>query len=125
MMRLSSGAAGQAARRSALLGAAAACGAALAAPAADAERGRQLLAQYQCGTCHRIPGVEAADGRLAADLARYGSRSYISGRIPLSAAALERWVVEPQALVPATAMPSMGVSAADARHIAAYLLALR
>jgi cytochrome c2 len=38
---------------------------------------------------------------------------------------LERWIVDPPALVPATAMPSVGVAEHDARNMAAYLLSLR
>lgn len=91
----------------------------------DAERGRNLLAQYQCGSCHTIPGVPSAGGRLAPSLKSFGLRSYIAGRIANRADLLERWIVQPQALVPGTLMPAMGVSPADARDIAAYLLQLK
>jgi len=92
--------------------------------AAQVERGRQLLAQYQCGSCHAIPGVDAARGAAGPPLDIFGRRSYIAGHLPNSPDMLARWIVAPSALVPGTAMPSMGVSAADARDIAAYLLAL-
>jgi cytochrome c len=91
----------------------------------DAERGRKLLAQYQCGSCHTIPGVPAAGGRQGPSLQSFGLRSYIAGRVVNRPELLERWIAQPQALVPGTAMPSMGVSAEDARHMAAYLLELR
>jgi cytochrome c1 len=55
----------------------------------------------------------------------FGLRSYIAGRIPNGRAALERWIVDPPSLVPGTLMPNLGVSAAEAHDIAAYLGALR
>lgn len=89
------------------------------------ERGRVLLAQYQCGSCHAIPGVASAGGRVAQPLAAWGARSYIAGRLPNRADVLARWIVAPAALVPGTLMPSMGVAPADAQAMAAYLLSLR
>ena len=93
-------------------------------PAADPRRGQRLLAQYQCGSCHAIPGVEAARGSQGPSLRAFGKRSYIAGHIPNRPDALARWLVAPSALVPDTAMPSMGVSLADARDMAAYLRGL-
>ena len=92
-------------------------------PGGDVERGKLLLAQYQCGACHRIPEVAAARGTLGPALDSYGRRSYIAGQIPNRPDALARWLVEPSAMKPGTAMPAMGVSAADARDMAAYLYA--
>ena len=88
---------------------------------ADAAKGQRLLAQYQCGSCHAIPGVAAARGMQGPSLEAFGKRSYIAGRIPNRADALARWISAPQSLVPDTAMPNMGVSNADARDMAAYL----
>lgn len=93
-------------------------------PGADAVRGKLLLAQYQCGSCHQIPGVAAARGTLGPALESYGRRSYIAGQIPNHPDALARWIVDPASMKPGTAMPAMGVSAADARDMAAYLYAL-
>ena len=90
----------------------------------DAVLGQRLIAQYQCGSCHAIPGVPAARGVSGPSLQAFGKRSYIAGRIPNRPDALAQWLVAPASLVPDTAMPSMGVSQADARHMAAYLWAL-
>ena len=87
-------------------------------------RGKALLAQYQCGSCHAIPGVEAAQGAAGPPLDAFGRRSYIVGHLPNRPAMLARWIESPQALVPGTTMPSMGVSPEDARAMAGYLLAL-
>lgn len=91
----------------------------------DAQRGRVLLAQYQCGSCHSIPGVTASRGEVGPALDSFGRRSYIAGRIPNYPDALVRWIVDPPAMKPGTSMPAMGVSADDARHMAAYLYAQR
>jgi cytochrome c len=88
------------------------------------ERGRALLAQYQCGSCHTIPGVRSARGQVAQPLDAWRRRSYIAGRLPNRADVLARWIVAPAALVPGTTMPSMGVPPADAEAMAAYLLSL-
>ncbi len=88
-------------------------------------RGQRLIAQYQCGACHVIPDVPAARGRIGPTLLRWGGRSYIAGRLPNRADTLARWIADPQALVPGTPMPDMGVSEGDARAIAAYLMSLR
>jgi cytochrome c len=95
------------------------------ADADSVERGRALLAQYQCGSCHTIPGVEDSHGRVAQPLSGWRHRSYIAGRLPNRPDVLARWIAAPQALVPGTAMPSMGVSPEDARAMAAYLFSLR
>ena len=89
------------------------------------ERGRLLLAQYQCGSCHAIPGVPASRGQVAPPLEAFGLRSYIAGRVANRPDALARWIESPQALVPGTAMPSMGASDVDARDMEAYLSSLR
>lgn len=96
-----------------------------AAQGARVERGKALLAQYQCGACHAIPGVPAARGELAQTLRAWGRRSYIAGRLPNRPETLARWIIDPQALVPGTAMPSMGVSPADAQAMADYLFSLQ
>lgn len=98
---------------------------ALAASPRPEQRGRALLWQYQCGTCHAIPGVPASRGQLGPSLADWGSRSYIAGRLPNRPDVLVRWIVQPQALVPATPMPSMGVTPEDAEAMAAYLFSLQ
>lgn len=115
-----------AATTAALLLALAACGpAAPGPPAGDAARGRDLIEQYQCGRCHAVPGVAAARGSLAVTLEGFGARSYIAGRIANRPDTLVAWLVDPPALVPGTLMPNLGVDAAQARDMAAYLATLR
>lgn len=91
----------------------------------NVQRGQELLARYQCGSCHVIPEVPSAAGRSAPTLAAFGQRSYIAGQVPNLPQNLVRWLQDPQALVPDARMPDMGATEADARDMAAYLLTLR
>jgi cytochrome c2 len=93
-------------------------------PGGDAERGLRLIAQYQCGSCHHIPHAPGGGVRAGPPLDGFGNRSYIAGRFPNGPQALQRWLQEPQAMLPGTTMPDLGMSADDARHIAAYLMQL-
>jgi cytochrome c2 len=91
----------------------------------DPARGPDLLRKYGCQTCHTIPGVVGANGLVGPSLAGIATRSYIGGVLPNAPANMLRWVVDPREVDPKTAMPSTGVAASDARHIAAYLYTLR
>ena len=91
----------------------------------DPDRGQRLLERYQCGSCHVIPDVPAAVGRRGPSLARFEQRSYIAGKLPNLPPTLVRWIRDPQALLPGTPMPNMGATEADARDMAAFLLAER
>jgi cytochrome c len=91
----------------------------------DAKLGKRLIEQYQCGSCHEIPGVAAATSSAGPPLLGFGKRSYIAGRIPNLPAALTQWLADPPAMKPGTMMPNLGVSEADARHMAAYLYTLK
>lgn len=90
----------------------------------DPHRGAELIASYGCGSCHTVPGVTGANGLVGPPLTAFGKRSYIAGVLPNNAANLQRWIEDPQAVVPGNAMPNLGVTSIDARDIAAYLLSL-
>ncbi|WP_342116843.1 c-type cytochrome [Pseudoduganella sp. OTU4001] len=89
------------------------------------QQGKRLLAQYQCGSCHRIPDVESARGLAGPSLERFALRSYVAGRWSNRHDWLVRWITSPQSMDPGSFMPNMGVSADDARHMAAYLYTLK
>ena len=93
--------------------------------AGHAERGRALMRTYGCQTCHTIPGVVGADARVGPSLAGIASRSYIGGVLPNTPENMLRWLQDPKAVDSLTAMPNVGVTPSDARHIAAYLYRLR
>jgi cytochrome c2 len=90
----------------------------------DHARGKRMIVAYGCGSCHVIPGVPAAEGRVGPALTDLAERTYIAGRLPNEASALVRWIRTPRAVDPGTAMPDLGVSEKDARDIAAYLYTL-
>jgi cytochrome c2 len=97
-----------------------------AAPAADAQRGRQLAAQYGCNVCHVIPGVEGDHGSLGPSLAGLASRPSISmGAVQNTPANLARFIQDPPSLNPQSSMPPMGIPETDAQDLTAYLLTLK
>lgn len=91
----------------------------------DPERGRGLMRRHGCAGCHEIPGVRGADGRVGPSLDHVAGRLYLAGHLPNSAANMLRWLEDPPAQVPGTAMPRTGLSGTDARDAAAYLYTLR
>lgn len=91
----------------------------------DPTRGSNALRAYGCGACHVIPGVVGAQGQVGPPLTQWALRAYIAGNLPNIPPNLVRWIRDPQAIEPGTAMPSLGVSEAEARDMAAYLYTLR
>ena len=87
--------------------------------------GPPLMRRYGCPTCHVIPGVDGATGRVGPPLAGVASRSYLGGVLPNTPRNMTLWIRDPRAVDSLTAMPNTGVSEGDARHISAYLYTLR
>ena len=87
----------------------------------DPQRGRRAMVQYGCGSCHVIPGIPRAVGRVGPPLGGFAGRTYIAGEIPNTADNLIRWIRVPQEVEPRTAMLNLGVDEQSARDIAAYL----
>jgi cytochrome c2 len=98
-----------------------ACGEAPHSPEGNPENGRLLLRQYGCGSCHRIPGVADADGKVGPPLAGIARRVYLAGVLPNTPENMARWIQGPQQFEPRTAMPNLQVSQAQARDMVAYL----
>jgi cytochrome c1 len=88
-------------------------------------KGRLAIERYGCGACHTIPGVPGARGMVGPPLATVGGRMLIAGMLTNTPQNLVRWIQGPQAVAPGNAMPNLGVSASDARDIAAYLYTRR
>ena len=83
------------------------------------------MSRYGCGGCHTIPGVPGARGKAAPSLAGFAGRLYVGGVAPNNGTNLVRWLVNPRAVHPRTAMPITGISEAEAGSVAAYLRRLR
>lgn len=98
---------------------------AMAMTGGDPERAPQLIRKHGCQVCHTIPGVQGARGKVGPSLETIASRSYLAGNVPNTPENLIKWIADPQAIEPNTAMPDTGVTDQEARDIAAYLYTLR
>ena len=90
----------------------------------DPEQGRLLLRQFACGSCHSIPGVANAGGRVGPPLEGVAKRVYLGGVLPNTPQNMAAFIREPHKADPRTAMPAMGVTEAHARDMVAYLYTL-
>lgn len=91
----------------------------------SAVRGHAAVARYGCGSCHIIPGVDAANGLVGPPLAGFGSREYVAGVLQNTPSNLIRWIENPPAVDEHTVMPNLGVTHQDAIDIAGYLYTLK
>jgi cytochrome c len=91
----------------------------------DPDNGKLLLRQFACGTCHEIPGVAAARGKVGPPLAGVGNRVYLAGVLANTPQNMASFIRSPHKADPKTAMPDMGVGEAHARDMVAYLYTLK
>lgn len=91
----------------------------------NAQQGKQIIQGYGCGACHIIPGVENARGLVGPPLNFFAERTMIAGELPNTPENLVRWLRNPQAVEPNTAMPNLGLSDTQAWDVTAYLYTLR
>ncbi|HVZ23961.1 MAG TPA: c-type cytochrome [Vicinamibacterales bacterium] len=91
----------------------------------NAARGRAVIQEYDCGSCHTIPGVRGADGLVAPPLLWFARRTYVAGEVPNTPDNLAQWVRQPWSIEPTTAMPDLGLDERQARDVVAYLYTLR
>jgi hypothetical protein len=96
-----------------------------AIPGGDPDQGRRLIVVYGCGNCHTIPGVRGARGTVGPPLTAFGRRDLIAGKFRNGPEELIAWIMDAPALDPGVAMPDLGVTESQARHIASYLYQLR
>ncbi|CCD94275.1 putative cytochrome c class I protein [Bradyrhizobium sp. ORS 375] len=87
----------------------------------DPAHAPELMRRYGCAGCHTIAGITGADGQVGPPLTGLRQRVYIGGVANNSADNLVQWIVSPQIFSPRTAMPATGITAAEARDVAAYL----
>jgi len=89
---------------------------------AETRQAQALIRQHGCGSCHVVPGMPAPQGNTGPALTDQGQKAYVAGVLPNTPEMLAAFIADPQRLNPPTAMPDLGVSAAEAALIAAYLL---
>jgi cytochrome c oxidase subunit II len=94
---------------------------------ASPDEGRALVAQKGCGACHMIPGIPGAVGTIGPNLAGVAGRNPIAGgAVPNTGPDdLKRWIMNPPALKPGTAMPNLQLTDDEATKIVAFLETLR
>ncbi|MGY2065154.1 c-type cytochrome [Blastococcus sp. SYSU DS0619] len=91
---------------------------------ASPERGRELLREYGCASCHQVPGVDGPQGRVGPPLGTIVERRTIAGTLPHTPDNLRLWIQEPQEVDPGNLMPDLGVTDEDVDAIVAYLYSL-
>lgn len=91
----------------------------------DIHKGAAAITRYGCGSCHTIPGISGAYGRVGSPLTGIADRQYIAGVLQNTPDGMVRWIQDPHAIDEKTAMPNLGVTRQDAIDIAAYIYTLK
>jgi cytochrome c2 len=94
---------------------------------ADLERGRRLIEERGCGSCHEFTGVPVLAATPSAERADQLDAVLLAPdfrhtRDRFTEASLLAWLADPRAIKPDTLMPSPGLDPQQARDVAAYLL---
>jgi cytochrome c len=90
----------------------------------NADKGKHAIESYGCVACHVVPGVNGPRSDIGPPLEHIAKRTYIAGVLANTKDNMVRWLRDPPAVDPRTAMPNMNISEANARDIAAYLYTL-
>ena len=90
----------------------------------SANRGRAVIVQYRCGSCHEIPGSRHANGVFGPPLDLIARQTTLAGNFPNVPQTMVQWIMSPTSMKPKTAMPDMGLSEQESRDAAAYLYTL-
>jgi cytochrome c len=91
----------------------------------NVHRGAAAIERYGCGSCHVIPGISGAQGRVGSSLDGIADRIYIAGVLQNTPENMVRWIRNPKAVDEKTIMPNLGVTQRDAADIAGYLYTLK
>ena len=94
-------------------------------PGGDPRRGKATIDAMGCGACHVIGGVALAHGEVGPPLDGVARRVIVGGVLPNTPENMMRWIEDPPAFAPNTAMPNLGVTPQSARDIVAYLYTLK
>ena len=90
----------------------------------DPARGEAMFIDYGCGSCHGLKHVRKATGTVGPPLDGIAIRTMVAGHLDNSPENVQRWIRDPQAISPGTAMPDLKVGQRDARDITAFLYTL-
>jgi cytochrome c2 len=89
------------------------------------DAGKQAIARFGCGACHRIHGIDGADGQVGPSLNGIAIRAQVAGRLANRPDNLIRWIRHPQEVDPGNGMPDLPMTEQDARDMATYLYTLQ
>jgi cytochrome c2 len=89
------------------------------------EAGKALIPRYGCNACHTIPGIRGSHGAAGPALGGIVGRMYIAGVLTNTPDHMVKWIQDPPAIDPKTAMPNLGLTEREARDITAYLYSLK
>jgi cytochrome c len=90
----------------------------------DPDQGAMLVGEYGCIECHYIPGVEGPHGTNAPGLQLWANRGVVAGAARNNPENVIAFLMNPNSVQPGSAMPNLGISEEEARHITAYLFTL-
>jgi len=85
------------------------------------QRGKLALIQYNCATCHNIPGITASDTYVGPPLHNIVKQKFVAGVLTNTDINLVEFIRFPQRHKKHTMMPNLGVNKADARAMVEYL----
>lgn len=91
----------------------------------DPAKGKTAFVQYGCGACHKVRGVSEASATVGPALDQVGARTYIGGVLKNTPENMIKWIQDPPAFSPKTAMPNLHIGDEDAKNIACYLYTLQ
>jgi cytochrome c oxidase subunit II len=95
-----------------------------AEPSGGAAEGKEVFARSACVGCHTIRGVST--GTVGPDLTHFASRrTFAGGTLTESPESVTAWLLDPPAMKPGVKMPPVGLTPAQARSVAVYLLSLK
>jgi mono/diheme cytochrome c family protein len=91
---------------------------------ADAQRGKALFDAMGCVACHQLHGSGGDVGpSLTTQVPEFPHGTWVGDK--LQGAWIYQWLLDPQALVPDTIEPNLGLSEQEALDLTAYLLTLK
>ena len=91
----------------------------------DPQNGRVLFTQKGCTGCHQLAAVPVKPALVGPTLTNMTLRPTIAGdQIQNTPENLVKWIMNPPAMKPGTAMPVLGLSEQEAQDLAAFLYAV-
>jgi hypothetical protein len=83
----------------------------------DSAAGGQDLYRRGCGSCHTIPEIVGAHGKVGPSPEGIASHSYAAGELPNQPPNLERWIQHLHSVHPDSLMPELGLTSAQSREM--------